>query len=434
MGVRSLLLRQHHTQKTNNQQLTPYFQGTGQAKTRVLPNFAKALNMAKKTFVARARLVKGSRWYIDYLVFDPETSTEQRRRREFDLNDIPDLTVREHVAARLVRYLDVFIKYDEKPQAAGTVEQMTTAQAISFALDLKLATPRKNTHKNYKTLVMWLMKWIRAKGYDTLPVPEFGRRHARAFFDWYITGHGQAKTYRGVTINNRLRHVRALWSELIDREICRENPWKTIKPVREEEKLRRIFTQEERRTVAQEVHNTDFWLFRALLLQYYCYIRPVELVRLKFSAFDFSTGTVRVEVYKGKKPRHRWATIPKSVLHYFTDPEFSAKPANYFIFGLPDAEKGFQSIGPSPKPAHANRLYKRHRRILERLKAEKRLLNIEGLTWYSWKDTGISTHAGQTSPLATKDQAGHQDFDVTMVYYHQQQVNPEYLNLRNDLF
>jgi integrase len=390
--------------------------------------------MAKKTFVSKPRLVKGSRWYIDYLVFDSDSQVERRCRREFDLNEIENLDIREAVADRLVKFLEIFIRYDEKPAPPPEVPAMTTAQAVEFALNLKLATPQKNTHKNYKTLVMWLQKWLRAKSYAVMPITDFQKRHARAFFDWYITGHGQERKYRGVTINNRLRHVRALWAELVDREICPDNPWKSIKPVREEEKLRRVFTPEERRIVAQDIHETDYWLFRALLLQYYCYIRPVELGRMKFSAFDFSTGTVNVEVYKGKRKRHRWATIPKSVLHYFTDPEFSGQPANYYIFGLPPAKNGFQSIGPSPAPAHPNRLYKRHHRILQRLKKEKRLINIDGLTWYSWKDTGISAHAPQTSPLSTKDQAGHQDFDITMIYYHQQQINPEYRNLRDDLF
>lgn len=389
--------------------------------------------MAKKIFVSKSRLVKGRRWYIDYLVFDTDTHEQRRHRREFDLNDIEDMAVRLAVAERLVNYLDDFIRYDEKT-APTEAPKMATADAVQFALDIKLSSPRKNTHKCYVTLAMWLQKWLRAKGYAKLPIPEFDKRHARAFFDWYVTGHGQGKKYRGVTINNRLRHVRALWAEMVDREICPENPWKTIKPVREEEKKRRVFSQEERRIVAQEVRDTDYWLFRALLLQYYCYVRPVELSRLKFSAFDFATGTVKVEVYKGKKPRIRWATIPKSVLHYFTDPDFSKQPTNYYVFGLPAAANGFQNVGPSPTRAHANRLYKRHRRVLERLKKQKRLHDIEGLTWYSWKDTGITLHAAKTSPLSTKDQAGHQDFDVTMVYYHQQQVNPEYRGLADDLF
>lgn len=61
------------------------------------------------------------------------------------------------------------------------------------------------------------------------------------------------------------------------------------------------------------------------------------------------------------------------------------------------------------------------------------LKNIEGLTWYSWKDSGISEHTRKTSPLATKDQAGHADLSITSVYYHPDKTNLEYKALPNDL-
>ena len=68
--------------------------------------------MVKKTFV-RARLVKSSRWHVDFYSYDPATGEEKRQRKDFDLNDIEDLTVREAVGVRLARYIDLFVP--EKP-------------------------------------------------------------------------------------------------------------------------------------------------------------------------------------------------------------------------------------------------------------------------------------------------------------------------------
>jgi len=56
------------------------------------------------------------------------------------------------------------------------------------------------------------------------------------------------------------------------------------------------------------------------------------------------------------------------------------------------------------------------------------------LTWYGWKYTGISAHAPKTSPVATRDQAGHTDFDTTLIYYTPDPVNQEYRALPDDLF
>lgn len=90
---------------------------------------------------------------------------------------------------------------------------------------------------------------------------------------------------------------------------------------------------------------------------------------------------------------------------------------------------------PAPRPIDENRPYKRHAKVLEKLKADGRLTgDIAGLTWYSWKDTGISMHTRRTSPVATKDQAGHTNLAVTSIYYHAPDENMEYRVLENDLF
>lgn len=75
-------------------------------------------------------------------------------------------------------------------------------------------------------------------------------------------------------------------------------------------------------------------------------------------------------------------------------------------------------------------MYVAHRRaLLAVLGAE----NIDGLSLYSWKDTGITEHARITTPLATRDQARHSDFDMTLTYYRQDKVNEEYRNLNSDI-
>lgn len=79
-------------------------------------------------------------------------------------------------------------------------------------------------------------------------------------------------------------------------------------------------------------------------------------------------------------------------------------------------------------------MYRRHRNILERLRDDGNLGALDGLSWYSWKDTGISLHSRRTSLLATKDQAGHSSTDMTLIYYQSEQVNAEYAELKNDLF
>ena len=84
-------------------------------------------------------------------------------------------------------------------------------------------------------------------------------------------------------------------------------------------------------------------------------------------------------------------------------------------------------------PVDDDRMYRRHRKLLEKLENAGKLTSIEGLCWYSWKDTGISKHTRKTSPVATKDQVGHTNLAVTSLYYHPEEINQEYRELANDL-
>ena len=383
--------------------------------------------MAKKTFVlSRAHLVTGARWYVDFTTVDLPTGAETRHRQDFDLNDIPDLTVRKEVGERLVKYLTVFLDVRATVQIGCTVAPGKPApmlcDALQSVIQVKTSVGRKNTHKTYRSIGGIFLAWTEQRSYARLPLPEFGKKHARAFFDYLQT----RKSYRGCTLNNYLTALRILWGEMIVREMCEENPWKILKPVREEEKRRRPFTPDERRVVAAEIEKTDYWLFRGLLLQFFCYVRPVELCRLKFKNFQLGKGLLKLEGYQSKTWVTRWITIPASVLSYFLDGTFDRQPANYYVFG--------RGLAPGPQPTNEHRMYRRHRNILERLRADGKIGVLDGLSWYSWKDTGISLHSRQTSLLATKDQAGHTSTDMTLIYYTSEQVNVEYQKLENDLF
>lgn len=383
--------------------------------------------MAKKTFVlSRAHLVTGARWYIDFTTVDLITGEETRRRQHFDLNEIENLEIRRAVGERLVKYLAVILDIRGPVQPICTTKADPPAtllrEAVQAVVQVKTSGLRKNTHKTYRSIGKIFLTWAEQRHYAGTPAPEFGKKQCRAFFDFLQA----RRDYRACTLNNYLTALRILWGEMIEREMCQENPWKSIKPRRGEEKKRRPFTPDERRVVAAEIEKTDYWLFRALLLQFFCYVRPVEICRLRFRNFHLSKGLLKIERQQSKTWTERWVTIPASVLPYFVDGVFDQHPVNYYLFG--------RGLVPGIQPGNEGRMYKRHRAILDRLRRDGRLGNTSGLSWYSWKDTGISMHSRQTSLLATKDQAGHTSTDMTLIYYQSEQVNAEYAKLDNDLF
>lgn len=385
--------------------------------------------MAKKNIVTRARLVKGARWHIDFTRIDTQTGAETRHRQDFDLNDIEDLQIRHEVGQRLVRYIEVFAPEKKTAPPAARTEEITVRKAVEHVAAIKATLPRKNSRKTYAAISKKLLAWCERLHYAGAPVSEFGKRQCRAFWDSLVS----SGEYRGRSLNNYLVCLRTLWNEMAERDMVQENPWTKIKPERVGEKMRRPFTDQERRVVAAEIERTDYWMFRGVLLQFFCYIRPAELLRLRFKNFDLGAGMVTVESSEAKTWKKRVVTIPGSILHYFRDGVFDRQPANYFLFGRKQIGPHQYLLEPAPVQMSECRMYIRHRRVLDRLKVAGQLHDIRGLHWYSWKDTGISMHTRKTSPVATKDQAGHADLSVTSVYYHAETVNAEYKVLENDL-
>lgn len=382
--------------------------------------------MAKKIFV-RAKLVKSTRWYIDLSKFDPSTGLETRQRKDFDLNDIEDLTLREKVGNIIARNIEQFGV--DKPAKSSQSDGPTVQKAVELAVAIKQTLPRSSSRRKYVTVAKCFLSWSKTSGCLNMPIMEFTRKNARAYWDFFTT----QKQYRGKTLNNYLDALRSIWNVLDDRELIKENPWVRIKPAREEEKFRRVFTDQERLIVANAAKETDYWLFRGILLQFYCYVRPVELTRLKFKDFDFSNGTVTVRESDAKQYRRVVKTIPRSILQYFIDGRFDKYPTNFFMLGRV-VEGGVERMEPSTVAIDEMRPYKRHAKLLKRLNESGKLPGgIDGLTWYSWKDTGISMHARKTGPMSTKDQAGHKNLAMTSIYYHAAETNPEYLELENDL-
>lgn len=379
----------------------------------------------------RAQVSKGKNWKIDFTVTCD--GSDERHRNEFGLNRIDDLAVRELVAEGICQFLNKF-DFNKVLPAVLSPEKADVPTLRAKMLEVKadkMGYERSNTRKTYRTAIDKFLQWAEKEGCEDMPWTEFSQRQAKKYLsDLRASGDLAART-----LNNNLTLIRTVFTDMAEGDKRILNPFSAQKKVRVLGKNRRAFTDEERKVVAAYIREQDYWLFRGILLQYYCYIRPVELSRLRFRNFDLARGIVVIETYEAKCWKERTATIPAAIMHYFRDGIFDKQPASWFLFGRVGngSKRTEDKMAPSAKAARVDRPYKKHRFYLEKLRDAGRITNIEGLTWYSWKDTGVSKHVLTTSPLATRDQAGHSKFDMTLTYYTSQEVNKEYQGLGDDL-
>lgn len=395
-----------------------------------------------------AQLVEGKfGWYIKFYQTDPADRKRKRIKKTFDLNRIRCSKERKRVARKIIHRINQILPFGfpylmdldfngiapqtvrvdnghcppivpniENPASLGTTP---IEDAISFICDLKCRGSRPNSQKDYRSAKNIFGAFLSKHRLEAIPVAQFTPTLAQHYMDYCLVDRNVGNN----TYNNYLRTAKIIFKALADREYIKANPFDKIAKKRKTDKKRRAFTPEERRVVAQYIKEQEPRLFLALLLQYYGFIRPVEIRRLKFKFFDLGCCVVSLPGSITKNHKARFVTLPKAIMHHFRNDEFTRWPSNYYVFG--------PKLRPHPaQTCGRDTMYKLHKKILLELCKIGMVQDIEGLTWYSWKDTGLTDINNMgIPPIAARNQCGHSDLATTMRYYHNGKVNQPFLDL-----
>ena len=385
-----------------------------------------------------ARLVKSTdRWFITF----NQTNLQGKRiriKQTFDINRIKDLEQREHIANQIVTRLNTLLPHgypylidyngnaiykvhpvlgpvvlpEKRVEAKrNKLEKTKIIDAIRFAERIKCQSDRIETINNYRSHARLFIDWLLKENLNEITIIEFDANFAGEYLDYLIT----KARIKNVTYNNKLRAIKGFFQVLLHRKYITENPFDGFKTKRSTKKQRRTFNQHEKKIVATYIKEHHKWLYYGLMLQYYCFIRPAELRRLRFNNFDLVTGVINIQAEQAKNHKSKPVTIPDIILPDFLDPFFSGNPLNYFVFG--------SKLRPHPtKSCSKNYMNLEHGQILKRLQKLGKLGDINGLTWYSWKDTGATDLAPIIPRRHLQEQMRHATSDTTERYLHPQKV------------
>lgn len=377
-----------------------------------------------------SRLVEGlDRWYISIYFFDKK-GRKVFKRPTFNLNRILNISDRRKRGKELVEKIDWWFRqgfslpFQEwkvppdfrisndftRPKKFDT----NIVEAIQFVVKIKSANEREDSVRSYVGFQSIFIDFLERHGYAHLPTADIRTAHGHEFLDDLLV-------YRNVgarTYNSYLSLALRFFKMLEGRGYREKhsNIFADAKRKKPGKKLRRNFTEEEAKVVFGSMRYKYPLLFQALILEYACFIRPAELRRLKFSDINLEKGIVHVKSHQAKTHKDKFPVIPDSFRDFIDDEFFNKYPKNWFIFG-----KGFAPH--ESKSCGRNTMNAKHNRLLRALQEEGRLSDITGLTWYSWKDTGITDGMDFVHPTAIQQQADHSDLTQTMKYHHAPVVN-----------
>lgn len=249
-------------------------------------------------------------------------------------------------------------------------------EALRLAESIKATYVRKVSADEYRNFVDRFEIYLKRKKIESMKITEFTKRHAVRYLDDILL----TRKVNALTRNNYMRVMRALFYVLIERGYIDNNPFANIKRLKESQKRRRTFDDKEKRIIIQCIKHDNKQLLLAVCLCYYCGMRPSEMRRLKIRDIDLKIGLILMDGSQTKNKDLGTITIPKVLLPLLNTYQFHTFPKGWYVFGPRTLKPGDQQCG-------RDTISRKHRKIVRDLHQCKFLSDVEGKTFYSWKDT-----------------------------------------------
>jgi len=360
----------------------------------------------------------GAGSYIEFRAFDPELG--KMRRKTIKLNRIKGNKNRRAYARGVITRLNEQLKRGWNPWIARDATNLIVfedaVQRFEAHIEKMLASGyfRKETYNGYKSYIKIMREYIRAQR-PIYYCYQFDRRFCVDFLDYvFIERNNGAQTR-----NNYLNFLRVFSGFIVEKGCLNAKPTDGISPINKRlyKKERECIPLDVVAKIADycKVKEPDF-LFACYLL-YYCFIRPVEMTRLKVCHFNLKECTLTVPGELSKNKKTQTVTIPKKVILYGIELGVFSAPMDSFIFSC-KLKPGREEIDPKQFRDH----WEKVRKALGLKKEWK---------FYSLKDTGITEMCDKKmASIAVRDQARHSSLAITDIYTrHNTEANKEIVDL-----
>lgn len=359
-----------------------------------------------------AEIHKGKDYHVGYYVTNPDSG--KLVRKKIRLNRLKGAT-RDKYARDLVRTLNEKLAKGWNP----LIEQVAP-KSMKRILDV-IETYRnyimrceleKDSIRSYNSYLNFFIFYIESvlKNKD-IYVFQFTKNHASDLMIYVLEN--KAKT--SVTYNNYLMFFRLLFSWLIQYNYCSTNHFTAIKKLKQKDKNRIPIPDEIRDSLRVYLEEKNKNFLCAMLLCYYCFMRPKEICLLKVEDIDLEKGLVKVDESIAKNDHSSTRTIPQDLIHCLSK-IIPADSKNLYLFS--EGEHGDYSFCPGRKAIDSRKIGK----YWEKLRG---ILNIpKNITFYSLKDTGIIQMSRDgVSWKDIQDQADHSSGDITRLYAKYREVS-----------
>ena len=350
-------------------------------------------------------LVEGQAgWYIAFYAYNPEMG--RMRLKRIKVNRIKGIANRRKYAKDVIKRLIYQLEHGWNPWIAKDTtnlvvfEECLTRYENHIQKMLESGYFRRETYDGYKSNIKIMREYIVSKR-SIYYAYQFDKKFCVDFLDYVFIDRNNGAQTR----NNYLNFLRVFSGFLVEKGYLNAKPTDGIAPISKRlyRKERDVIPLKVVSQIADYCKAKDPHFLFACYLLYYCFIRPVEMTRLKIENFNLKGCTVTIPGEASKNKKKQTVTLPKKVLLYGIEIGIFSAPMSDYVFST-RLKPGCEQIDTKIFRDH----WEKMRKALGLKKEWK---------FYSLKDTGITTLLKDKMPaIKVRDQARHSSIAITDLY------------------
>lgn len=341
--------------------------------------------------------------YIDFVCYDPVT--DKMRRKKFHISGIKSKSARAARASELIALITARLRdgWNVWSEAVGSREYTLLSDATTYYkryLERSSASGamKPKTAYGYQSYLDIFLDWNAKRPLPAAYCYQLDTALLSDFLDHvFIDREASARTR-----NNYRTWLSTLCTFFLEKGYLRENPIDRIKTIREDEKKREALTTSELRTLQSHLQETNAHFLLACLMEYFTFIRPVELSKIRLSDIHIKEQKVFVSSTISKNRRDGTVGLNDTLIKLMIDLDIFSNPSHYYLFG-----RGFRPCAKQAESRIFREEWAKLRRVLK-WDASKQ--------FYSLKDSGIRDLANSEGIVIARDQARHSDISTTNKY------------------
>lgn len=345
----------------------------------------------------------GKQSYISFEIVDPISGLMKRKKYMLDRykkGPERDLMAAQLIATIYTKLMNGWNPWVQAPTIRGDIELISIIRNyrlyITNLVKKKIITEKTKTDWSSRATI--LEKYLRDYHREQILAYQIDRNFVVEYLDYILFDRDVSATTR----NNHRAWFSTFCNWMIEKCYIEENPVGEVPFLAEHEKFREPLSPSDLKRLSKYLEKNDKYFLLAVMMEYYTFIRPTELTKVRLRDISIKNQTVFVSSSISKNRKDGLVALNDKIVRLMVELQIFSKPGHYYLFGC--------RMTPSDKPTTAALFRKRF------FKVRKALDFPNKYQFYSLKDSGIRDLANSEGIVVARDQARHTDISTTNKY------------------